>query len=97
MSYYQDIAIVAKQIGEMAKEIEAIEKARREWIRPEGATFWIGYHTYVTRKDGTTPTSLEGIKREALKTYDTLIFAKQAELEGLRFKLVNLAKQGGAA
>jgi hypothetical protein len=51
----------------------------------------------VTRDDGTTPAALQGIKREAIKAFDDLIFAKKSELEGLRFKLVNLAKQVGAA
>ena len=52
---------------------------------------------YVTREDGTTPAPLQGIKREAIKAFDDLIFAKKSELEGLRFQLVNLAKQGGTA
>lgn len=97
MSYYQDIANIAKQIQDTAEQLQGVKKNRNEWIKPKGATFWVGHHQYVTREDGTTPAHLEGVKREALKAYDDLIFAKQNELEGLRFKLVNLAKQGGAA
>lgn len=97
MSYYKNIAIIAEQIKEVADQIGVIEKSRSEWIKPRGATFWIGYHMHVTREDGTTPAQLEGIKREAIKAYDELISSKKSELEGLRFKLVNLAKQGGAA
>ena len=97
MSYYKNIAIIAAQIKEVADQISATEKSRNEWIRPSGATFWLGYHAHVTREDGTTHPGLEGIKREAIKAYDEMIFSKKSELEGLRFKLVNLAKQGGAA
>lgn len=96
MSYYQDMALIAKQIGKAANELEEIEKARRHWVEPRATTFWVGYHMNVTREDGSTPKQLEGIKREALKAYDEMIFSKKSELEGLRFKLVNLAKQGGA-
>lgn len=97
MSYYKDIANIAERIKSVADELAGIKKHRNDWTRPKGATFWVGHHQYVTREDGTTPAHLEGVKREALKAYDDLIFAKQNELEGLRFKLVNLAKQGGAA
>lgn len=97
MSYYKNITIIAGQINGVANEIGAIEKSRNEWIKPRGATFWMGYHMHVTQEDGTTPAQLEGIKREAIKAHDELLFLKKSELEGLRFKLVNLAKQGGAA
>lgn len=81
----------------MAEEIEGLKKHRQEWFRPNGATFWVGYHTHVTLNDGTTPPHLEGVKREAIKAFDDMIFRRKAQLEGLRFKLVNLAKQGSAA
>ena len=96
MSYYKQVAILAGNIQSVANEIEVLKRHRNEWTKPKGATFWIGYHQHVTREDGTTPAHLEGVKREAIKAFDDLIFAKQNELEGLRFKLVNVAK-GGAA
>ena len=97
MSYYQSVVNVAKKIQSVAQEISDLKKERNRWTEPKSASFHLLHHTYVTREDGTTPPRLEGIKREALKAYDELIFAKQNELEGLRFKLVNLAKQGGTA
>lgn len=97
MSYYKDVAALAEQIQKKADEIRSLEKHRDDWIRPKAASFWLGYNQYVTREDGTTPVHLQGIKREAIKAFDDLIFAKKSELEGLRFKLVNIAKQGGAA
>jgi hypothetical protein len=97
MSYYKDIANIAEKIKSAADDLEGLRRHRKEWTKPKGTTFWIGHHQYVTREDGTTPAHLEGVKREALKAFDDLIFAKQGELEGLRFKLVNLAKQGSAA
>lgn len=96
-SYYKNVASIAESIQSVADEISNLEKSRNDWIRPEGTTFYVLHHTYVTRKDGTTPAHLEGIKREALKAYDEVILRKKSELEGLRFKLVKLAKQGGAA
>lgn len=96
MSYYQQVATIAEKIASVAKELEGLKKHRNEWTRPQGATFWVGYHQHITRQDGTTPAHLEGVKREALKAFDDLIFAKQNELEGLRFRLVNVAKVGAA-
>jgi hypothetical protein len=97
VSYYKQVADLAEEIQSTAREIANLEKSRNDWIRPKATTFWLGQHTYVTREDGTTPKALQGVKREALKAFDDLIFTKKSELEGLRFKLVNLAKQGGAA
>jgi hypothetical protein len=98
MTYYQNISSIAEKIQSAAKEIISLEKGRERWKRPETEYISLGgSNTYVTSKDGTTPPHLEGIKRETLKAFDQAIFAKQGELEGLRFKLVNLAKKGGAA
>ena len=97
MSYYKDVAARAEQIQRKADEIQGLEKHRNEWIKPKGTTFWLGYNQHVTREDGTTPVHLQGLKREAIKAFDELIFTKKSELEGLRFRLVNIAKQGGAA
>jgi hypothetical protein len=97
MSYYKEMVEVAKQVGLTAQEIESLKRRRREWVEPKSETFHIGHHAYITREDGTTPAIFVGIKREAIKVFDDLILAKQSQLEGLRFKLVNLAKQGGAA
>lgn len=96
MSYYKQVAGLAEQIQSKATELAGLEKHRDDWIRPKGTTFWLGHHQTVTREDGTTPAALQGVKREAIKAFDDLILAKKGELEGLRFKLVNLAKQGGA-
>jgi hypothetical protein len=97
MTYYKQVAALAEKVQTNAEEIASLEKHRNEWIKPKGTTFWLGHHMYVTREDGTTPAVLKGVKREAIKAFDDLILAKKGELEGLRFKLVNLAKQGGAA
>lgn len=97
MSYFTKVASIAALIEVKAKEIASLEKSRNDWVKPECTTFLLGHHMYVTRKDGTTPEALKGVKREALKAFDDLIFAKKSELEGLRFRLVNVAKEGGAA
>jgi hypothetical protein len=95
VSYYKNVAALAEQIKEKAEQIAILENHRNDWIKPKGATFWLGYHQPVTLEDGTTPAALQGVKREAIKAFDDLILSKKGEIEGLRFKLVNLAKQGG--
>ena len=97
MSYYKQVSELAKEIQDKAESIAGAEKHRHDWVRPKGATFWLGYHMNVTREDGTTPAQLQGIKREVLKAFDDIILTRKSELEGLRFKLVNLAKKGSAA
>ncbi len=97
MSYYKGVADLAQKIQDKAEQIDSLEKHRNDWIRPKGATFWLGYHQYVTREDGTTPAALQGVRREAIKAFDDLILAKKGELEGLRFELVNIAKATGEA
>ena len=95
MSYYKNVVALAEQIKEKAEQIAILEKHRNDWIIPKGTTFWLGHHRHVTAENGTTPAALQGIKREAIKAFDDLILSKKSEIEGLRFKLVNLAKQGG--
>jgi hypothetical protein len=97
MSYYKKLSDLAEQIQKKADELSSLEKHRNDWIRPKGVTFWLGYHQTVTREDGTTPEAIQGVKREAIKAFDDLILTKKGELEGLRFKLVNLAKTTEAA
>ncbi len=95
MTYYKQVADLAKQIQDKAEALASLERNRNDWIRPKGTTFWLGHNMNVTRDDGTTPVALQGLKREAIKAYDDVILTKKCELEGLRFELVNLAKQGG--
>jgi hypothetical protein len=92
---YKNVVALAEQIKEKAEQIAILEKHRNDWIKPKGTTFWLGHHRHVTAENGTTPAALQGIKREAIKAFDDLILSKKSEIEGLRFKLVNLAKQGG--
>jgi hypothetical protein len=92
MSYHKQVTDLARQIQGKAEQIINLEKHRNDWIKPKGTTFWLGHHQHVTDEDGTTPTALQGIKREAIKAFDDLILTKKGELEGLRFKLVNIAR-----
>ena len=92
MNYYKNVVALAEQIKEKAEQIAILENHRNDWIKPKGTTFWLGHHRHVTAENGTTPAALQGIKREAIKAFDDLILSKKSEIEGLRFKLVNLAK-----
>lgn len=94
MSYYGKIAAIAEKIQDSAEKLSQLKKHRSDWIKPEGTTFWVGVHQQVTRNDGTTPAHLQGIKREAIKAFDDLILAEESKLEGLRWKLIQLGKEG---
>ena len=95
MSYHEEMDGIAKQMRGAVSDLRDLEKARDNWVVPEKQGFWIGYNATVTRKDGTTNPALVGVKREAIKALDDLIFKKKSEIEGLRFKLIQLGK--GAA
>jgi len=96
-TYAKQVADIAGDIRELAQEIEEAEKARREWIKPEGARFNLGRHVYVVKKDGNVNPMLAGVQREALAVIDERLRVLNGRLEGLRFKLVQLGKTGGAA
>jgi len=96
-TYAKQVADIAGDIRELAQEIEEAEKARREWIKPEGARVNLGRHVYVVKKDGNVNPMLAGVQREALAVIDERLRVLNGRLEGLRFKLVQLGKTGGAA
>lgn len=95
-SYAEQVAEIATAIKTKAEALRAVEKARQEWTRPEGAWINIGQNTYVVRKDGTVPPILAGVQREVLAALDARTHFLNGELEGLRFKLVKLGREGGA-
>lgn len=98
MSYEEQVVELASQIGDEASKLKSLEKARNRWTQPKGETFYIGGTNYwVVREDGTVTPGLEAIQREAIKLHDDQIFAAKSRIEGLRWKLVQLGKTGGAA
>lgn len=98
MSYAKQVVELAEQIREEGRKLESLESGRNRWMKPEAETFYIGSTSYwVVRKDGTVTPGLEAIQREAVKLHDAQIIAAKSRIEGLRFKLVQLAKNGGAA
>lgn len=98
MSYAADIEKIAEQIGQEARTLRHLEKDRASWVKPKGKSFQLGEYNYpVVRESGTITPGLEGIQREALKLLDGMILSQKSKIEGLRFKLVQLGKTGGAA
>ena len=98
MSYAKQVVELADQIREEARKLESLEKGRNRWTTPKAETFHVGSTNYwVVRENGTVTPGLEAIQREAVKLHDDQIFAAKSRIEGLRFKLVQLAKNGGAA
>lgn len=98
MSYANQIEELAWQIGSEARALRELQKERASWLTPGGKAFYVGNDShYVVRKDGSVCPGLEGVQREAVKLHDERIIAANSRIEGLRFKLVNLAKTGGNA
>lgn len=98
MTYAERIAAIAKEIATEADRLAELEKSRSDWVTPqrEWVAIGAGRH-YVVGKDGKVAAGLEGMQREALKIHDSQIALSKGRIEGLRFKLVQAAKQGGAA
>lgn len=96
-NYAEQVAEIAAAIQTKAEALRAVEKARHEWTRPEGAWINVGQNTYIVRKDGTVPAPLAGVQREVLAVLDGRAHFLRGELEGLRFKLVKLGREGGSA
>lgn len=98
MSYTKQIVEITDQIAREACALESLEEDRAEWVKPDGRKFSAGAWRFpVVRQDGTVTPGLDGIHREAVKLLDGLIASQRSKIEGLRFKLVQLAKNGSAA
>ena len=95
-TYADQVVEITQAIQAKAKEIQAIEKSRHDWTRPGGTYIHIGYQTYIVRQDGTINPLLAGVLREILAAIDNRLHTLHGELEGLRFKLVKLGREGGA-
>ena len=98
MTYAEKIAAIAKEIAAEADHLDRLGKGRSEWVTPQREWVAVGADRYyVVGKDGKVTAGLEGMQREALKIHDIQIARSKGRIEGLRFKLVQIAKQGGAA
>lgn len=98
MTYAERIATIAKEIGAEADRLVSLEKSRSDWVAPEREWLDIGpSRHYIVGKSGKVTAGLEGVQREMLKIHDAQIAQSKGRIEGLRFKLVQVAKQGGEA
>jgi hypothetical protein len=96
-TYAKQVADLASAIQEKAQEILTMEKSRHNWTRPEGISIHMGQHIYVVPKSGVVPQQLAGIQQEVLTYHDNRLAMLRGELEGLRYKLIKLGREGGAA
>ena len=96
-TYAKQVADLASEIQEKAKAILTMERSRHDWTRPEGIGIHMGQSIYVVPKNGVVPQQLAGIHREVLAYHDDRLAKLRGELEGLRYKLIMLGREGGAA
>lgn len=98
MSYAKKIADVASLIKAQADVLDRLESEKTKWTKPRTKTFHIGgVERWVVREDGTVTPGLEGVQQAAIKVHDEAIFEAKSRLEGLRYQLVKLGREGGAA
>jgi hypothetical protein len=97
MSYFEKMADLADAIKRQVDLIRDLERERGEWLKPAEKRVKIGSTSYcVVSKDGTVDPRLVGWQREAIKAHDEAIFLAKGRLEGLRYRLIELGKKGGA-
>ena len=99
MSYTEQIIEIASEMKTVAVRIEALKEERDAWTnRNRGKGFYIGgKQCKVFQQDGTVDPRLEGVQREVIKLHDAEIIKAKSLIEGLRYKLVLAAKNGGKA
>jgi hypothetical protein len=93
MSYAQQIEELAKVIQSKAADIRQLEEAHKNWTNPKSQqTFWLGAHIGIFRADGTVHPALAGVQRAAAACIEDQLFKRNSELEGLRFRMVQLGR-----
>ena len=99
MSYTKQIIEITSEIKTVALRIADLEDEREAWTdRKRGKSFYIGGKPCkVFQQDGTVDPRIEGVQREAISLHDAEIIKAKGLIEGLRYKLVRAAKNGGQA
>ena len=94
-TYAHRVAEIASKIKAKAEYIANLEQTRAEWLRPDYKVFQFGGHSYkVVLPDGKVNPPFAGIQREALAIHDGQLLKANSELEGMRWKLLQLGKEG---
>ena len=94
-TYAERVVEIAGKIKAKAAYIAELERTRAEWLQPDYKTFQFGGNTYkVVLPDGKVNPDFEGIQREALALHDRQLLKANSELEGLRWRLLQLGKEG---
>lgn len=97
-TYAERVADLAKQIQKQADRITSLERTKSLWLLPESKSLDIGGVTYkVVDSSGIVNPALAGMQREAIAVHDRQILKAKSKLEGLRWQLIQLGKEGGAA
>lgn len=96
-TYEQRIAELAKAIAAACEQLKSLEAGRAIWSQPNAMRLNMGHdYLYLVTNSGKVWPGLEGLQREALAYIDKRIASKKGEIEGLRFKLIALGREGGA-
>ena len=95
MTYTETIIKLTDAIDSLARTLKGLEEERDTWVNPlRSASFrMLGTARRVVRENGTITPGLEGVQREAVKLYDAEILSVESQIEGLRHKLVLVAKE----
>lgn len=94
-TYAERVAEIASKIKAKAEYISSLEKTRAEWLQPDYKMFEFGGQRYkVVLPDGKVNPAFAGIQREALALHDRQLLRANSELEGLRWRLLQLGKEG---
>lgn len=95
MTYAETIIELTDAIGGLARKLERLHDARDLWVNPKrSGSFSVGgVSRKVVQPDGTITPGLEGVQREAVRLYDAEILSVKSQIEGLRYKLVLVAKE----
>ena len=95
MTYTETIIKLTDAIDSLARTLKNLEKERDSWVNPERSTSFrmLGKARKVVRADGTITPGLEGVQRETVRLYDAEILSVKSQIEGLRYKLVLVAKE----
>ena len=96
MSYYTEKIIeISEEMAYFARRLEQLHDTRDLWVNPKrGGSFIVGGENrkVVHPDDGSIINGLEGVQREAVKLHDAEILIVESRIEGLRYKLVTIAK-----
>lgn len=96
-AYAANLKSLAKEVLDSVARVNNLQQSHKEWTTPESVRVNVGRYIYLVRKDGTVVPGLERAHNEVVNYIENEIELEMGRLEGLRFKIAQLGRQGGAA